>query len=105
MGNNAAFNNFEKVVHACYKHGVLTKPLLKDIVKTFSDQDADSGGFEGITYKGKDLYDIVLEVAGVKIQPKPKLPKDSNIWTKKQDTLYEEWYEARSEAFYKIVKL
>lgn len=105
MGNNAAFSNFEGVILACYKHNALTKPLLQELVEVFAGQDADSGGYEGITHKGKDLYDIVIEVGGGTVPPKPKLPKDYTKWTDEQDEQNEEWQEARHAAFDAIADL
>ena len=105
MGNNSAFSNFEGVITACYKHGALTKSLLKDIAATFAGQDADSGGYEGIMVNGKDVYDIVIEVGGGLVPPKPNLPKDYMKWTSEQDQQNEEWHEARHKAFDAIADL
>jgi len=58
-----------------------------------------------LTVKGKDLYDIVIEVGGLTIPPKPKLPKDYTKWTPQQDAANEEWQEARHAAFDKIADL
>lgn len=81
MGNNAAFSNFEEVVHACYAENVLTLPLLKRLAKAFADQDADTGGFADITTRGKNLLQIVAEISGKPVPKKPKLPKREQDWT------------------------
>lgn len=106
MGNNSAFSNFEDVVHAVYKHGVLTLPLLRDLAKAFRDQDADWGGYSGKLSKDKlDLVDIVIKTSGKPVPVKPNLPKLYRKWTDEQRAENERWHEKRDQLFNKIVKL
>mgnify|MGYP006339754685 CR=1 len=105
MGNNAAFSNFEAVVHACYKHGVLGRPLLNDIIKAFKGQDADSGGYCGMLTHGKDLEAIVFEVYGETAPEKPSGPTEWKKQTEQQQKAWDAYHEARGELFNRLVDL
>lgn len=103
MGNNAAFSAFEDTVLAVYKHSVLTKPLLKDLMEVYRDMDIDSGGMSGTLSKdGLDIVDLVIKTWGLKPPVQPDLPKDYKKWTAAQADLNEQWQEKRWQLFNKI---
>jgi len=104
MGNHSAFSSLESVVLAAYKHGVLTKPLLDDLIDPFRNCDADSRGYSGDLMNGKDMIDIVLELHGKSIE-RPKLPEDWDTWTQEQQKQNDDWQEARWSAFNEITNL
>ncbi len=105
MGNNAAFSNFEAVILATYKHKALTKELLSDIVEVFADQDADSGGYNGDLVDGKDVYEIVIEVAGGTLPEKPVLPDEWKTWTDEQHAASDAYQDALRDEFRKFANL
>lgn len=98
MGNNAAFTAFEDVILATYRHRALTLPLLIEIAKAFEEQDADSGGYNGGLVDGKDMYEIIVEVGGGTLPPKPDLPADWHNWTEEQDAENDKYRDAVRDA-------
>lgn len=106
MGNNAAFSAFEQTVVSVYNHGALTKPLLKELIQPYRDQDTDSGGMEGLLSKKDklDVIDIVIKTWGQTPPPMPRLPKDHKTWTPEQYTMNDQWQEERWSMFDKITQ-
>lgn len=103
MGNNAAFTSFEASVLAVYNKGALDKELLDALADPYGGMDIDRGGMTGDLAKdGLDIDGIILKMYGVKLPPKPVLPKDYKKWTKEQDQANEAWNELQDEALHKI---
>lgn len=107
MGNNSAFSNFGEVIIAIHNRGVLDLPLLQDISKAFSDQDADSGGYSGtLANDGKDMLEIVAALSGETLPPKPEnLPEDWKDWTPEQYQANDAYNDAIWDIFFKTAKL
>ncbi len=103
MGNNQAFSSFEASVIAVYNRGVLDKKLLDALAKPYAGMDIDRGGMEGLLTKDRlDIDGVILKVYGVKLPPRPKLPKDWQKWTNAQRDANDAWQELKSEALNKI---
>lgn len=106
MGNNAAFTAFESTTLATYNKGVLDKELLSSFMEQYRGVDIDSGGMAGtLSNDGKDVIDIVLDLFGKEIPPRPDLPKDHRTWTREQDDANEQWNETQWGAFHEITDM
>lgn len=58
---------------------------------------------EGLLTKDRlDIDEVILKVYCVKLQPRPKLPKDWQKWTDTQRDANDAWQEAKYEAIGKI---
>lgn len=105
MGNNAAFTSFEASVIAVYNRGVLDKKLLDALAAPYRGMDIDRGGMEGLLTKDRlDIDGVILKVYGIKLPPRPKLPKDWQKWTEGQRSANDAWMELQYEAIGKLEK-
>jgi len=106
MGNNQAFTIFEATLLACYNHGVLTKPLLSDILESYRGTDVDSGGMVGtLTKDGRfDVIDVVITVWENELPARPQLSKDWRQWTDAEAEADEKWQDAHFSAFSNITR-
>jgi hypothetical protein len=72
MGWNQGFTIFENTVIGAYNLGKLDIDLLDVLMEPYRDTDIDSGGKEGfLTNDGKFIEQLVIEVHGGSLPPKP----------------------------------
>lgn len=103
MGNNQAFTDFEATVLATYNRGVLDKDLLSSFMEMHRGSDIDHGGMVGtIARDGLDVEEIVIKLFTGKVIESPDLPKNHKTWTEEQESVNEEYWEKRYEAFSEI---